>query len=448
MENQPLVNDKKEIFGWMMYDWANSAFSTTIGAALLGPYITTLAENAKEPLQLFGTAIRPAAIYPFFISLSVLLQVLFLPLIGTLADYTPNKKRLMMSFAYLGAALTILLFFVQADMPVIGTNGAVLLGSLLFTGANLSFGAAVVAYNSFLNDISTPDRRDAISSQGWALGYLGGGLLLLLNLGLILAMKDTGLAVRISLASAGVWWLVFTFLFPQRRLRQRFPPKTLPKGENLFSFGLHKLQETLREMRAKYPRTGQYLIAYLVYNDGIQTVIATASLFAASELGLPSTSLLLLVLMIQFVAFGGALLFGKLAERIGAKRSIIITLVIWAGITIFAYAILRTEAQLFALGVVLALVMGGSQALSRSLFSQMIPHAKEAEYFGFYEISERGTSWLGPILFSLAVQLTGSQRVALLSLIAFFIIGLILLIPVNVKQAIVESGNNPDGVIL
>ncbi|MCB8952440.1 MAG: MFS transporter [Ardenticatenales bacterium] len=442
------MNDRREILGWTMYDWANSAFSTTVVTALLGPYILALAEASSTPLVLLGLRIEPAAIYPFSVSLSVLLQVLFLPLLGTVADYTNLKKRMMMTFAYAGAAATILLFFVKADMPLFGTNGAVLVGSILFIVANLSFGAAIVFYNAFLPDITTPDQRDAVSSRGFAYGYLGGGLLLLLNLGLLAMMEDTALAVRISLASAGIWWLLFTIIFPQKRLVQRDPARQLPEGENLLTHGIKQIYHTLSEMRRKYPATLRYLIAYLIYNDGIQTVIVVAAAYASDELKVEAQTILLLVLMIQFVAFGGALLFGYMARRIGAKRSIIISLVLWSAVVIYAFAFLTNTVQLFILGVVIATVLGGSQALSRSLFSQMIPPDQESEYFGFYEISERGTSWIGPLVFGLAVQIFGQQRPAIISLIIFFIVGLLLLSRVDVRKAILDAGHDPTGVVL
>lgn len=447
VRSEGVVNDRREITGWMMYDWANSAFSTTVVTALLGPYIQALAEASTEPIRLFGTVIEPGAIYPAAVSLSVVLQVFFLPLLGTIADHTALKKRMLLTFAYIGAFATILLYFIKADMPLIGTSGAVAAGSLLFIIANLSFGAAIVFYNSFLPQIATPDRRDEVSSKGWALGYLGGGLLLLLNLALLVVMEDTTLAVRISLASAGVWWLVFTYLFPQRRLIQRAPTQQHP-GVNLFKHGVRQVLHTFGELVREYPMTLRYLIAYLIYNDGIQTVIVVAAAFAVSDLGVEAQTVLILVLMIQFMAFGGALLFGAVAKRLGAKKSIMISLVIWSAIVIYAYVFLNNTVQLFVMGAVLALVLGGSQALSRSLFSQMIPPEQEAEYFGFYEISERGTSWLGTAAFAVAVQLTGSQRVAIISLIIFFIVGLLLLSQVDVRRAIVESGNDPEGVVL
>ncbi|RMG95274.1 MAG: MFS transporter [Chloroflexi bacterium] len=431
-----------------MYDWANSAFSTTVVTALLGPYILALGKASPTPINLFGIEIEPAAVFPFSSSLSVLLQVLFLPLLGTIADYTHLKKKMMMGFAYVGAAATILLFLVREDFTLGGANGAVLFGSLLFIIANLCFGAAVVFYNAFLPEIASPDLRDDVSSRGFAYGYLGGGLLLLANLGLLSLMEDTALAVRISLASAGVWWLVFTYLFPHKRLKQRAPSRQLPEGSTLLSHGIRQIARTLREMREKYPVTLQYLIAYLIYNDGIQTVIVVSTSFAADELGVESQTLLLLVLMIQFIAFGGALAFGQLARRIGAKRAVMLSLVLWSVVVIYAYAFLYTTTQLFVLGAIVALVLGGSQALSRSLFSQMIPQDHEAEYFGFYEVSERGTSWIGPLVFGLAVQLTGSQRVAIISLILFFVLGLALLVRVNVRQAMLDAGHDPTGVTL
>ncbi len=441
------MNDKREITGWMMYDWANSAFSTTVVTALLGPYIQSLAESAAEPFRFLGATVQPGAIYPFAVSLSVILQVVFLPLLGAIADYTALKKRMLLAFAYTGAVATILLFFISADMPLAGTGGAVALGSLLLIVANLCFGAAIVFYNSFLPQIVSPDRRDEVSSKGWALGYLGGGLYLLLNLILLVVMDDTALAVRLSLAGAGVWWLVFTFLYPRRRLVKRAAARQRP-ATNLFRHSMRQVVTTLGSLWREYPMTLRYLIAYLIYNDGIQTVIVVAAAFATSELGVDTQTVLILVLMIQFVAFGGALLFGKLAERMGAKRAIMLSLVIWSGVVIYAYAFLVNTVQLFILGVPLALVLGGSQALSRSLFSQMIPGEHEAEYFGFYEISERGTSWIGTFVFALAVQITGNQRIAIVALIVFFIVGLLLLSRVDVRRAIVEAGNDPSGVVL
>ncbi len=443
-----MINDRHEIFGWVMYDWANSAFVTTVITALLGPYILSLAQASPSPLEIGRWRIQPAAVFPAAVSVSVLMQVFFLPVLGTIADYTRLKKSMLLTFAYTGALCTCLLFFIRSDMLVVGTNGAILIAGLLVVVANLCFGASLVFYNAFLPEVASPDRRDAVSSQGFAVGYLGGGLLLLLNFILIALMADKALAVRLSLASAGIWWLLFTWLFPQRRLRVRQSGRKLPHGRGLISHSLLRIAQTVRELRSNYTGTLKYLVAYLIYNDGIQTVIVVATSFASGELGVKQSHLLLLVLMIQAVAFLGALLFGRLAGWMGARRSIMLSLVIWSGAVIFAYLLLQSELQLFVLGFLVAIVLGGSQALSRSLFAQMIPAQHEAEYFAFYEISDRGTSWVGPLVFAVAVQLTGSQRSAILSLIAFFVVGLLLLSRVDVRRTMEAAGNDPARVVL
>lgn len=441
--NGLITNDKKEIRGWAMYDWANSAFSTTVGTVFLGPYLASLAATAAKVntdgmARILGLPIAPDSYLPYCVSLSVFLQVIFLPILGAIADYSHLRKKMMQVFAILGAIATIGLFFV--------TEPLWWLGGLLFMAANLAFGAAMVFYNSYLPDIASEDQRDRVSSYGWAMGYLGGGLLLVLNLAFYLTHEKlgvpTGLAIRINLASAGVWWLGFSF-FTWSRLRARQAARTLPPKESYISVGFKQLFMTLKELK-KFPETIKYLVAYFLYNDGIQTVIAISATFAAApiirggiELG--TSTLTMVILMIQFVAFGGALFWGKLAAWVGAKTSILISLVIWAGVTIFAYFGLKGDTrvlQFWVLGFFIALVMGGSQAISRSLFAQMIPTGKEAEFFSFYEISERGTSWIGPMLFGVVNQLFGNLRPAILSLIFFFVMGLILLPFVNIKKAI------------
>jgi UMF1 family MFS transporter len=441
-EGNKIVNDRKEIFGWAMYDWANSAFSTTVGTVFLGPYIASLAANAAEAYpdgmaRFFGIPVAPDSFLPYCISFSVGLQVLFLPILGAIADYSHMRKRMMQIFAFIGAISTILMFFI--------TGGLWWLGGVLFIIANLAFGAAIVFYNAYLPDIASEEERDRVSSYGWAMGYLGGGILLALNLAFFIFSEDLGvpgdLAVRINLASAGLWWLGFSFI-TWSRLRSRRAARPLPEGQTYASIGFKQLGNTFREIK-HFPETLKYLLAYFLYNDGIQTVIAVSSTFAAAPLirgglELPQDTLIALILMIQFVAFGGALFWGKLAKWIGAKQSIIVALVIWAGVVIYAYLGLYGDsrtAQFFILGVFIALVMGGSQAISRSLFSQMIPDGKEAEFYSFYEVSERGTSWTGPLVFGLANQMFGSLRYGILALIFYFIAGLIVLPFVNVHKA-------------
>jgi UMF1 family MFS transporter len=438
--SQAAVNDRREIFGWAMYDWANSAFSTTVGTVFLGPYVASLAAAAADTdgmARFLGIPIAPDSFLPYCISLSVGLQVIFLPILGAIADYSHLRKAMMRLFATIGAVATIAMFLI--------TGSLWWLGGVLFMIANVAFGAAIVFYNAYLPDIASVDQRDRVSSYGWAMGYLGGGLLLALNLAFFIFSEDIGvpsdLAVRINLASAGVWWLGFSFL-TWARLRSRHAARPLPRGETYVSVGFRQLGRTFRELK-NFPETLKFLLAYFLYNDGIQTVIAVASTFAAAPIArggieLSQDTLIAVILMIQFVAFFGALFWGRLAEWIGAKQSILVSLVIWAGVVIYAYGGLQGEsrvAEFFILGFFIAIVLGGSQAISRSLFAQMIPEGKEAEYYSFYEVSERGTSWTGPLIFGLANQIFGSLRYGILSLIFYFIAGLIVLPLVNVQKA-------------
>ena len=488
----PKVNDKREIFGWSMYDWANSAFSTTVVTVFLGPYLTSITEAAADAqgmVYLMGVPIRFDSYFTFVVSASVLLQVTILPVLGALADYSHMRKQLMQFFCFLGSIATMLMFLV--------TPGLHWMGGILFLIANVAFGASIVFYNSYLPNIASEDQRDRVSSFGWAMGYLGGGILLLLNLVMYLFADNLGLSAslvaRISLASAGVWWLGFSFI-TFATLRGGHAVRALPAGENYFTIGftqlatligvdrrlvtglimmpllvpiLFLLQVDVRiallpalgpigvlvlfiAKKAKtLPEAMKYLVAYLLYNDGIQTVIVVAAVFATQELGMSSTNLILVILMIQFVAFGGALSFGWLAGKFGTKRTIISSLVVWSAVTIYGYFGMKSTAivlgmeqrqlEFWFLGAVIALVLGGTQALSRSLFAQMIPKNQEAEFFSFYEISERGTSWMGTFLFGLVNQLYGSLRLGILSLIFFFLAGLILLPFVRVGKAVDEG---------
>ena len=440
----PTINDRREIFGWSMYDWANSAFQTTVVTVLFGPYLTALAQQGVGEngtvlsLGAFGV-VTAKSLFPYCVSLSVFLQVFLLPVLGAIADYTSLKKRLMAIFCYIGATATCLLFFV--------TGGWYLAGGALFVVANLGFGASIVLYNAFLNDITTSDRRDQVSSRGYALGYLGGGLLLALNLALMVNAAplglSRGLAVRISLLSAGVWWGGFAAI-TFRRLQSRAARPASALHRTLWTAGLVQVAATFRELR-RLPQTLRYLIAYMLYNDGIQTVIAIASVVLAQELfvarGVPTDESFLigLVLMIQFVAFFGALLFERVARIVRTKNAIMISLVLWSGVIIYGYRFLQTTGQAWVLGGVIGLVLGGSQALSRSLFSQMIPPGREASFFGLYEISERGTSWIGPLIFGMVVGATNSYRQAILSLIVLLLAGMLLLFVTDTDEAIREA---------
>lgn len=431
------VESDREIFGWKMYDWAWSAFSTTVTTALLGPYLLELAED-NGGVDLLGFTVDPASFFPFAVSFSALIQVLVLPLIGTVADHTDHKKTLMMAMAYFASAVTAAMFLI--------TGTTVVLGGVLFILASIGYGAAGVIYNSYLPEIAPPELRDRVSSGGFAYGYLGGGLWLAANFALIAIMDDTELAVRISLGGTGLWAGLFIFGYTQRLLRVRPAARRKPSDAGWLRFSVSSTISTGREIRRRHPITFRYLIAYLIFNDGILTVIAVATSFASDELDAEAETLLALVLLIQFVAIPGAVLFGRLAERHGSKRTLIWNLLVWAGLVIYAYVDLDSVSKLWILGAVLALVLGGSQAISRSLYAQLIPTDSEAEYFGFYEIASRGTSWIGPAAFGIVNQITGSQRQAILSLILFFVVGIALLLPVDVRRGMISVGQDPSNL--
>jgi UMF1 family MFS transporter len=443
----PAAGTRRERTGWYFYDWANSAFSTTVITVFLGPFLTSITKQAAgcaagadvcagrvHPL---GISVAAGSYYPYLVSLSVLLTVFVLPVMGAIADRAPRKKLLL---AFIAAAATMAMAFVTGDRY--------LLGGLLFLIANISGGASIVVYNSFLPQLAGPDERDKVSSRGWALGYLGGGLLLLFNLVAVTMLSkdgDTQRALDIArwcIVSAGVWWAAFT-LIPLAWLREHPGAESTSAKGNVLVDGFRQLRHTIRGIRA-YPLTLFFLVAYLVYNDGIQTVIALASQYGTEELKLGQSTLIITILLVQFLAFGGALLLGFLATRIGARKTIVISLALWLLVVVAAYFLPAGEPIPFMiLGVGIGLVLGGSQALSRSLFSQLIPEGREGEYYGFYEISDKGTSWLGPLAFGLVFQLTSSYRIGIVSLVIFFVVGGILLALVPMRRAIVEAGNTP-----
>jgi MFS transporter, UMF1 family len=429
---------------WYLYDWANSAFSTTVISLFIGPYLTSVAESGADAsgmISLWGLDMRPGSLYPYAISFSVFAQVFLLPIVGGIADRIKSRNSLLAVFAYIGSISTMFLYFVK--------DGRYALGAFLLIVANISFGAALVVANSYIQDLAAPDKRDTVSSRGWAFGYAGGGLLLLLNLVLYAGYESFGVtqgeAVRISLMSAGVWWAIFTII-TVRGLRTLNRPVGAV-GSQALTVGFKELKVTLKDVR-KYPETLKFLIAYLFYNDGIQTVIAISGTYAILELKLTEISLVFAILIVQITALVGALLLGRLSNSIGAKKVILLTLVIWTVMVIITYALPSGQQNPYlVIAAGIGFVLGGSQALSRSLYSQVIPRSREAQYFSFYEISERGTSWLGTFAFGVAFGLTGSYRQSVLLIIAFFIVGGLLLLRVNIRQAITESGNPQPTVV-
>ena len=439
------INRRREQRAWYWYDWANSAYFTTIGTVLFAPYMIAIAKEAApdcgppgcvQKLDVFGLQLAAGSLPGYLVAFATIFGALLLPVVGAIVDRSPRKKLHMAAYAWVGSAFAASLFFMTGDNWQIGAVAIVV--------SNIMVGCSLVSYSAILVDISTEDERDRVSSQGWAWGYLGGGLLLAVNL-VMVQLHDTfgmskGYAVRLSMLTAAIWWAAFT-LIPFLKLRNRPAQHTVAVEGSLFHRSFGQLATTFREMR-NYPMTMTFLLAYLFYNDGIQTVINSASTFGVEELDLGEEVLIATILLVQFVAFGGALLFGRLAQRYGAYRLILAGTGLWMVIVVAAFFLPVGKAGPFlALAVGIGIVMGGTQALSRSFFSLLIPRGREGEYFSLYQACERGTSWFGALLFALVFQLTGSYRPSIVALVVFFLLGGFFLLRLDPQRGIREAGN-------
>jgi UMF1 family MFS transporter len=442
------VERRREQRGWYWYDFANSAFVTTTATVLAGPYLTAIAKTAAcgtdegdcdVPLRILGLDISAGSLYFYAITITTILSAFVLPVVGAIADRSARKKRLLAGFAWAGSSFAALLFFVT------GSNWQ--LGVLAMMAASLCLGASLVVYDAILIEIATPDERDRVSSRGWAFGYVGGAILLVINFAVLAVMSDSpGLAARICMLTAAVWWAAFTFV-PFLRLRDRPPVNVERVPGSTLGRSFTQLWHTLQHARA-FPMTLLFLAAYLFFNDGVQTVIYASSVYGAEELGFENESLFLAILVVQLVAIFGALLLGRLAYRFGAKRVILGSIAAWVVVIIGGFLLPAGSLALFlVLAAAIGLVLGGTQALSRSLFSQLIPRGREAEYFSLYQAMERGTSWLGTLAFGIAHQVTGSYRVAIILLIVFFVVGGLILSRVDVRRGIADAGNAAPAVV-
>ncbi|HEX8498064.1 MAG TPA: MFS transporter [Actinomycetales bacterium] len=438
---------RREQRSWYWYDWANSAYVTTVATVLLAPYLTAVATEAACPgladdatcratLSVLGVPVSPGSLVFYAATFSTIVSALLLPVVGAVVDRSSRQRSILAGFAWAGAAAASCLWFVQGDRWQLGVA--------LLVVANLCLASSLVVYDALLCRVATPDERDRVSSRGWALGYLGGFLLLAIDLAVVTAHDSLGLseseAVRWSLLSAGVWWAAFT-LVPYLGLRDHPPSDAAPAQGPLVRQAFSQLASTLRGLPA-YRNTMLFLLAYLFYNDGIQTVIGVSSVYGADQLGFGTSQLIVTILLVQIVAFGGALAFGRLAGRYGARDVVLGSLGLWTLVVAIGFFLPAGRFGLWlALAVLIGVVLGGSQALSRSLYSQLVPRGREAEYFSLYQACERGTSWFGTLLFGLVHQLSGSYRPAILALVVFFALGGFLLAKVDVRAGAEAAGN-------
>jgi UMF1 family MFS transporter len=412
---------RRELRAWAMYDWANSAFQTTIITAVFPPFFAGVA-GAGLPE---GVA---TARFALATTIAVAITAVLGPVLGAVADYRAMKKRLLAIFMTIGVIATALMATIDP--------GEWRFAAGLFIIGNIAVASSFVFYDSLLPHIARPEEMDRVSTGAYAIGYIGGGLLLLLNLAWILAPRTFGLpdataAVKLSFVSVAIWWLVFSLPL-LRRVTE--PPATVDaRGRSgpAIALAFVHVWETFRELRG-YREAFLMLVAFLLYNDGIQTIIRMAAVYGA-EIGIDQNAQIAAFVIVQFTGVPFSFLFGAVAHRIGAKTAIFVALAVYTGISILGYFMTATW-QFFALAFLVGTVQGGSQALSRSLFARMIPKHKSSEYFGFFSVFEKFAGVAGPGLFFLSITLLGSSRAAVLSVILFFIAGGLVLARVNVAR--------------
>ncbi|MBI2071147.1 MAG: MFS transporter [Elusimicrobia bacterium] len=405
-------------WAWAFYDFANSPFSTTVVSVVFNVYYAkVVAQDAGFPGD---------TLWGYLVAAATLASAVCSPVLGAFADKRQVRKPLLACFAILGGAATIGLTWSQ--------EGTLLLSSALYFVASLSFSCSLAFYNAFLNDLSTEETIGRISGLGWALGYIGSGLCLAVNLLMIEKPGALGLPtdahwpVRLTFAMCGIWWIVFTlpilFWVPERRHGNAL------LGRAAWAAALTGVKKSLATARTANKNLFRYLIAYLLYNDGIETAIVMAGVFASEILSMGQGEIVGCFLMIQFVAFFGALGFGRLGDRWGNKKALQLSLTLWAIVLGWA-VIMQTKTEFWMASAAIAVVLGGSQSLSRSLFGKLIPQGSEAEFYGFLNLSSKVSATLGPLTYGLSRQLTGSPRIGILSMLIFFALGQALLVGVR-----------------
>jgi UMF1 family MFS transporter len=436
MENKA---HKKAIWAWTMYDWANSAFATTVMAAILPNYfLAFIAVGASD---------KSLSLWGYTVALGSLIAALISPILGSIADFRGSKKKFMLFFVIVGVISTALMFLIQKP-------GDWLLACILYIIGTIGFAGSLVFYDALLPHVAKEDEIDSVSSRGYAMGYIGGGLLLLVNVAMIflgpkflpnMAENDaTALMMRLSLASVAVWWALFSIpIF--RHVSE--PARKIQPGEqnvNVFKVGFTRFFQALKEIR-KFRDLFTFLLAFFIYANGIGTII-TMAVALGTDLGFGTMILIGTLLLVQFIAAPFAILFGKLPKKLGIKTTIYISLLVYTGIAIIGFFMTK-DWHFILLGVAVATVQGGSQALSRSLMGQLMPKSKSAEFYGFYSVSEKFNTVIGPLVFAVVKQLTGNSRLAIISLVAFFLVGIFVLSKVNIERG-VENAKAEDAKMI
>ena len=441
MTAAPPASDERVTRAWCLYNWADHAWATPVAAALIGPWMLSLAKHAVGsrgvvvgvgPLVLRGDAFPSA-----MVAVAAVAQLLVLPAVGAHVDARSTKRRWLTGACVAGAVVCLALGLT--------TSSAWIAAGALFVLGSLAEGVSDLAWQGMLPEIAGPAERDGLSARGSAIGYLGGGVILAINLALVELHDSLDLtkeaAVRLSFVACGVWWLSFGLLALQH---------LQPRGRGLAAAPKRTWRRLLHDLRllSSMPNTARYALAYLCFGDAVSAVISLSAIFLTHELFDDSTTkatpfLLVLILLIQFVALGGALLSGRLAARAGAKPVLVATLVVWLAVIVYAWAGVHDKAEAVIAGIVTGLALGISTPLARSLFSQMVPAGHEAAFFSIYEVCNQGTAFIAPLLFTVVVNVTGSFRQAILSLVVLFAVGLFLLVHTDVDAAAAEARTRP-----
>ncbi len=418
------MKNKKAVFSWVLYDFGNSAFATTIMAAVLPVfYYDVAAKGLDESLA--------ASYWGYSQSIAVLLVAILAPILGAISDYSAAKKKFLRFFCYMGVLASILLAFVG--------EGDYIFASILLIVGTIGFSGGNVFYDAFLPEIAEEKEIDKVSADGFAWGYVGGGLLLAINILMILKYEWFGLAnatvaSQVSFASVGIWWFVFSIPLFKNIHEEK---KTTAKREHSYmKIGFTRVISTFKEIK-RYKQLLIFLFAFWLYNDGISTIIKMATIYGR-DIGIDSHALITALLITQFVGIPCTFFFGWLAKKITAKKALTFSLYIYLGIVILGY-FMTSAIHFYLLAISVGFVQGGAQSLSRSIYGRMVPADKQAEFFGFYGISSKFAAVFGPFIFALVGQLTGSSRFGIISLIIFFIAGIVLLKFVDIERGMKEA---------
>ncbi|MEP1087476.1 MFS transporter [Algoriphagus sp.] len=430
-----LLHTKKVQNSWAMYDWANSVYSLVITSTIFPVYFNSVTKglNANDTVDFFGFEIINTVLYSYSISFSFLIIALISPILSGIADASGKKLQFMKFFAYMGSLSCVALFFFDRNNLEWGICFSVL--------ASIGYAGSIVFYNAYLPEITTPDKYDLLSAKGFALGYIGSVILLIINLLMIqfpswFLLSDDGMAARFSFLITGFWWAGFSQI-PFRNLPQNPFGKDIKK--EFLVKGYQEIKKVWNEVK-HIKVMSRFLASFFFYSMGVQTVMYLAATFGDKELGLPGDQLIITILIIQIVAIAGSYLFAYVSKKFGNKRSLVVMVLIWVGICAGAYFV-YTVYEFFALAFVVGLVMGGIQSLSRSTFSKLIPRSTtdHASYFSFYDVTEKLAIVMGTFSYGVIEQLTGSMRNSALSLGIFFLVGLGFLLLITIPKKGLET---------